>query len=73
MRLTALLVSLASIAIAHPAGAVLKHYAVHFTTIAAFNTMSPPLNKYPPAKDGSTAVSVAILDDSESNEPVLSP
>jgi hypothetical protein len=59
------------LAVASPAGAVLKRYGVHWTTISQFNTAVPPINKFPPAKDGSTAGSVGIVDDSGGGAPSL--
>jgi hypothetical protein len=72
MRLSALALCLAaSQAIASPAAAVLKHYGVHWTEIAEFNTANPPVNRFPPPKDGSRPAGVGIVDDSGSGHPRL--
>jgi hypothetical protein len=72
LRFTLGLSLAAILAAADPAGAVLKHYGVHWTTISNFNTGPPPHpNKYPPAKDGSAPVSVGIVDDTNNGSPVL--
>ncbi len=61
----------AALAAAQPAAAVLRHYGVHWATIAEFNTASPSPDKEPPKKDGSTPTSVAIVDDDDGGFPVL--
>jgi hypothetical protein len=72
MRLAILLVSLtSSVLISSPASAILKHYNVQNTQILQLSTTNPELNKYPPAKDGSTAFSVGIVDDPSNGSPVL--
>lgn len=69
MRFKALVVNLAiGLVIAHPAGAVLKHYNVHWTSISDFNTTFPTPDKFP--NFGLQPNSAAIIDDSGAS-PVL--
>jgi hypothetical protein len=70
MRLKLFLPGLAAaLAIAYPAGAVLKHYTVSWSTISEFNSANPQLNKYPGGKGGAQDTSQAIVDNTAS--PVL--
>ena len=72
MRFKLLLPSLAAVlALAFPAGAVLKHYTMSWTTIAEFNTSNPQLNKYPGGKGGEQDPSQSIIDDTNNNNPRL--
>jgi hypothetical protein len=68
MRFKTLLVNLAAgLTIAHPAGAVLKHYSINWTVIGDFNVTNPTLNKT--INLAKQPEAVAIVDDVAS--PVL--
>jgi hypothetical protein len=69
MRFTTLYLSLAaSVAIADPASAVLKHYDVLWTTISEFNNQNPTVKKHPAQL---RAQSRGVLADSGGGSPVL--
>src|SRR3990172_11469333 len=72
MRFKVLFPSLAAaLAVAFPAGAVLKHYRLEWTTIADFNTANPQVNNYGPGNTGpSETLSKVVIEDHSSN-PVL--
>jgi hypothetical protein len=62
---------IASLVLSSPAGAVLKHYNLYWTTISDFNTSNPSPNKYPPGKGGPVSTDIGIVDDTNSGSPVL--
>jgi hypothetical protein len=70
MRFKVLFPSLvAALAVAFPAGAVLRHYRIEWTTIAEFNTANPQINNYGPGNTGpAETLSKAVIDD---HGPVL--
>lgn len=59
------------LAVAAPAGAVLKHYTMSWSQLAEFNTSSPQLNKHPPIKGGPQGLDAAFIDDTNNGSPVL--
>jgi hypothetical protein len=72
MRFKLLFPSLAAVlAIAFPAGAVIKHYSMSWTTISDFNTANPTLNKYPGDKGGAQSTDQGFVDDTNNGSPVL--
>jgi hypothetical protein len=69
MRFETVVLSLAAMLVcAQPAGAVLKHYNIHWTNISDFNVTNPTVDKYP--NNGRQPGSNAIVDNGGAN-PVL--
>ena len=72
MRFKLLFPSLAAIlAVAFPAGAVIRHYNLSWSTLAEFNSTNPPLNKYPGDGGGAQSTSAGFVDDTGGGSPVL--
>ena len=72
MRFKLLFLSLAAaLVVSYPAGAVIKHYNLSWTTISQFNTANPSLNKYPGGKGGAQSTDQGFIDDTNNGLPVL--
>ena len=62
----------ASVAVAYPAGAILRNYGVRWATISQFNSSSPSPNNYVSGNDGTgDPPANAVVDDTGSGNPVL--